>query len=92
MIVRFRYRPNGAYKLLVHIIYGQYQHMEKLPRGIVELRSVRKLARILGTQSATVNKWLEWLESSGYIESLQYGPYKRTVKFKIRTIPGYTHG
>lgn len=81
---KFVYRPNGAYKLLVHLLYGQYQFMTVMPRGIIELQSIRKLARLLGTQSVKINKWLEFLEDHGYIESLQYSPNKRTAKFKIR--------
>lgn len=82
---RFVYRPNGAYKLLVHILYGQYSNMDVGQRGIIELKSVRKLARLLGTQTATVNKHLAWLEDFGYIESLQYSQNRRTVKFRVRS-------
>lgn len=84
MGTKFVYRPNGAYKLLIHLLYGQYKFMAVMPRGIVELQSIRKLARLLGTQSYTVNRWLSYLEDNGYIESLQYSPNKRSAKFKIR--------
>lgn len=79
-----RYRPNGAFKLLVHVLYGQYPYMERMPRGFIRLSSVRKLARRLGTQSTSINKWISWLENSGYIESVSYSEDRRALHFRVR--------
>ena len=70
--------------MLVHILYGQYSHMEVGQSGIITLTSVRKLARLLGTQSATINQYFSWLEDHGYLSDLSYGPRKRSVQFRVR--------
>lgn len=81
---KFSNRPNGAYKLLVHILYGHYSYLHAGPRGLIHLESIRKLGRLLGTQSATVNLWLSWLEDQGYIASLVYTEDRRQAQFRVR--------
>ena len=77
-------RSNGAYKLLVYLIYGEYSYLERTTRGVVTLKSVRKLAGLLGTQSVYINRWLIWLESQGYIENMYWTPNKRSVTLRLR--------
>ncbi len=81
---RYSNRPSGAYKMLVLLLYGQYTYVTRAPRGITVLDSIRKLARLLGTDSRNVKQWLEFLESVGYLESLTYTPNMRSAKFKLR--------
>lgn len=58
--------------------------MDVAPGGIVTLQSIRKLARLLGTQSWRVNAYLVWLEGQGYIDTLQYSENRRVAKFRLR--------
>lgn len=79
-----KYKPNGAFKLLTYVLYGQYSYMTRLPRGIIRLHSIRKIARLLGTQSFLINRHIIWLESQGYLESVSYSTNKRQVQFRVR--------
>ncbi len=79
----------GAFRLLTYILYGQYSYME-VSRGVVHLSSIRKLARLLGTESKRVNAWLGYLEFQGYISGLSYSANRRQCQFKVR-FPSNVH-
>jgi len=77
--------PNGAFKLLVMLLYGKYPYMERgAGRGIVTLHSLRKLADRLGCRSVKIRLWLQWLEDQGYIESLAISQDRRRASFRVR--------
>jgi hypothetical protein len=52
--------------------------------GLVRLGSVRKLARLLGTESKRINAWLSYLENLSFISSLSYSSNRRSVQFRVR--------
>lgn len=80
-------RPNGAYKLLSLLMYGNYSFLEPLGEGALVIHSVRKLARIAGTQTSRANKWLIWLEDQGYIDHLVKLDGGRKVRVNVRQPP-----
>ena len=77
-------RPNGAYKFLVHVMYDQSQRVQSQDNGTVLVPSIRKVARMLGTDSSRVNGWVAWLQDRGYIESVAWSQNRRSVSFLIR--------
>lgn len=79
-----KHRSTGAHKLLVQFLYGSYPFLTRMVRGYCVLTSVRKMARLLGTESKKVNIWINYLESTGYIDTVKYAPNRRSLKFKIR--------
>lgn len=77
-------QPSAAFRLLVYLLYGQYPYMYREARGVVKLSSLRKLARLLGTETKYIRRHLSWLEDRGYIESVAYSENRRQVQFRIR--------
>lgn len=75
-------RPTTAFRLLVLLQYAHYPIVEVSPDRLY-IPSVRKVARLLGTESKRVNTWLRWLEDMSYISNLAYSPNKRSVTLKL---------
>lgn len=84
---RHTVRPSGAHKLLTMLLYGNYPHMHFHPNGVIKLESIAKLARRLGTKSPKVRMWLEYLETSGYLELLTISEDRRQAALLIRRPP-----
>ena len=79
------HRPNGAFKLLVLLLYGKYPVIfSRSPNLEIQVESIRSLARISGTQSDCVRKWLDYLEYSGYITEMRPSTNSRKCSFKLR--------
>ncbi len=74
----------GAYRLLVQLLYGQFRYIEVLPRGVLRVTSIYKVARSLGTESNHVRAWLVHLENLGYLESLSWAPNRQAAQFRLR--------
>lgn len=93
---RYTNRPNGAYKLLTALLYSESPSLERptasqievegrgYARGLITIRSLRKLSRLLGTESKRVNSWLAWLEDQGYIEAVTYSENRRSCTLRLR--------
>lgn len=62
----------GAYRLLGQLLYGEYSHMQVQAYGLVQLSSLRRTARLLGTETKQVRIWLNHLEDLGYLQSITY--------------------
>lgn len=91
-------RPTAAYKLLTTLLYYEIaaapQEGYRAPlidlvtregsRPTLRVRSVRRLARLLGTQSDRLRVWLLWLEAQGYLTHLAWSEDRRTVELRIR--------
>lgn len=89
-------RPNGAYKLLTILLYYDVGPREPgvAPvvalshetgmEGYLEIPSVRRLARILGTESKRVNKWFVWLAEQGYLHDLAWNARSTAAYVRIR--------
>lgn len=82
-------RAPGAYRLLIALLDASvYPTIEVDPRGAckgsVLIPSVRKLARLLGTQSSRINEWLAFLETQGYVTSLTYSEDRRSCRVRLR--------
>lgn len=84
---RYIQRPNGAYKLLVHLLYGQHPTVFRREQGnLVYIYSVRKLARILGTESGRIHGWVNWLHGAGFIETYTCSSNSRRISLKLRKL------
>lgn len=88
-----RPRPNGAYKLFVML--------QDMPPPLVQVQlepaclylpSLRRLSRVLGTDSKTVRRWLDWLYTMGYLPGLQYDSARRAATLTLRSLRNATHG
>lgn len=88
-------RPTAAYKLLVYLLYNiAPERAVDTPvvqwisggshRGHLEVPSIRRLARLLGTESRRVNAWLIWLYEQGFIEHVSWSLDKRSVVLYIK--------
>lgn len=88
-------RPNGAYKLLVILLYGQsnrtgYPEPSGAPlmtwlngtghSSLLQVHSIRRLARLLGTESKRVNAWLIWLMEHGLISHVIWDDNRRSCQ------------
>lgn len=81
------HRPNGAFKLLVLLLYGKFPVIFSRSTGLqISVESIRSLARISGTQSSNIRNWLDYLEYSGYITDMRYAPNQRKCTFKLREL------
>jgi len=88
----FNYRPSGAFKLLVTILYSKYALIEKLPRGgYIKVNQIRRLARHLGTDSKSINKWISYLHMQGYLSDVSYSTCRRAVQFRVRPVSNYAN-
>lgn len=88
-------RPTAAYKLLVYMLYndtpveaGKAPLMQwilgETRKGYLEIPSIRRLARLLGTESRRVNAWLIWLYQQGLIDYVAWSEDRRSVKVYLR--------
>lgn len=90
------HRPSGAFKLLTTLLYHEIGPVEpgmaplisrsRRPglEGYLELGSIRRLSRLLGTQSSRVNGWLVWLAEQGLLQDVQWVNRQRVALVKIR--------
>ena len=88
-------RPSSAYKLLTALLYSEVAPLEALDgprmlvggqegqRGLVVIPSIRRLARLLGTDSTRLNGWLLFLEQQGYITGLSWTPDRRSARLVL---------
>lgn len=93
-------KPNGAYKLLTTLLYHENTTLEpgSAPRivrapfqgveGYLYIRSLRRLARALGTDSRRLRSWIEWLAAMGYLLDVVWTSSGRSVIIRTRP-PGY---
>lgn len=84
---RHTVRPSGAHKLLTILMYGRFPYMWTEETGVTKISSVSKLARVLGTESKKVRKWLEYLETSSYLDFLLISENRKQALLKIRKPP-----
>lgn len=79
-------KPSGPHRVLTYLLYGLPPtiHCED---GYVVITSVRKLGKLLGTESKRINKWLLWLEDHGYIEHSIRSLNKHSVRVRMRRPP-----
>ena len=84
---RHTVRPSGAHKLLTILMYARYPYMWTEETGMIKISSIKKLSRVLGTESAKVRKWLEYLENSSYLDFLIISEDRRQAALKIRRPP-----
>lgn len=93
---RFSNRPSGAYKLLTILLYYEIGPREpgKAPvvamsyetgmEGYLEIPSIRRLARLLGTESKKVNRWFVWLAEQGYLHDLAWNARSTAAYVQLR--------
>jgi hypothetical protein len=75
----------GSYRLLTTLLYANLACIEVDPQwGVVRVRSIRKLARLLGTEARRIRGFLGYLEASGYVSNLNYSTNGRGVQMRIR--------
>lgn len=84
---RHTVRPSGAFKLLTVLLYGSFPYVNVKDQRIIEIIHISKLARVLGTESKKVRKWLDYLENASYIESLAFSENRRQASFRLRRPP-----
>lgn len=52
---------------------------------VISINSIRKAARLLGTQSSNICEWVDYLERSGFLSNVSYSENRRRIVARIRT-------
>lgn len=76
-------RPPGPHKLLVLLWSAHPPIVRYQKHAVLEIPSVRKVAKLLGTESKHVRRWLHWLQDQGYLVNLECPPEQRKASFRL---------
>jgi predicted transcriptional regulator len=74
----------GSYRLLVYILYSRSRLVTHYDHT-VQIESIYKLGRLLGTDSKRIRQYLSHLDHSGYISHLEFSESGNTAKCRLRT-------
>lgn len=81
-------KRTNPFKVLCLLYFGRYSFMEVYPGGIIELRTVSKMAKMLRLRSHKMHIYLDWLQQHNYIADLvRHGPQGRYARFRLLQPP-----
>lgn len=66
------YRNPNIYKILVMMMYGNYEWMRRVGKGFVELRT-SPMSKFLNIKPASLRDIFRWCEQYKYINKLEIG-------------------